>query len=140
MADLTIVATDVSPVLVWEKLTLPAAEAIDAGEVVRLDTSSGYATLANASSAAEGRVLGIAINSAVAGQAVTIVKRGLVDLGDALTAETIDEVLAISNTDGKIDDGAGTPTADYNIGRVYPSFGATTADKILLVDIASHYA
>ena len=140
MADLTIVAAEVSPILVWEQLTLPAAEAIDAGEVVRLDASSGKATLANASTAAEGRMLGIAMNSAVAGEALTIMKRGLMDLGDALTAETIDELLAISNTDGKIDDGAGTPTADYNIGRVYPSFGATTADKILLVDVGSHYA
>ena len=140
MADLTIVAADVSPVRVWEQLTLPAAEAIDAGEVVRLDTASGQATLANASSAAEGRVLGIAMNSAVAGEALTIMKSGLIDLGDALDSETFDELLAISDTDGKIDDGAGVPTADYNIGRVYPSFGATTADKILLVDIASHYA
>lgn len=140
MADLTITASDVSVVLAFEKLTLPAGEAIDAGEVVRLDTSNGRATLANASSAAEGRVLGIAINSAVLGQAVTIVKRGLVDLGDALTSETIDELLELSNTDGKIDDGAGTPTASYNVGRVYPAHGAATADKILLVDIATHYA
>ena len=135
MANLTVVATDVSPVRVWEQVTLPAVEAIDAGETVRLVTASGKATLANASSAAEGRLLGVAINSAVAGQAVTVVKRGLVDLGDALTSETYDELILLSDTDGKMDDGAGSPTASYAVGRVFPSFGATTADKILFVDV-----
>ena len=67
-------------------------------------------------------------------------KRGLIDVGDALDSESIDELLALSDTDGKIDDGAGTPTGTYNVGRVYPAFGATSADKLLLVDIASHYA
>ena len=139
MADLSITATDVSIIQAEEKYTLPAAEAIDAGEVVRLDTTSGKATLGNASSAAEGRVLGIAANSAVAGQAVTIVKRGILDLGDALTSLTIDSLIQLSNTDGKMDFG-GAPTAVYNVGRVIPLFGAETADKVLLVDIATHYA
>ena len=140
MADLTIVAAEVAPILVLEQVTLPAGEAIDAGEVVRLDVSTGYAALANASSAAEGRMIGVAMNSAVVGQAVTIMKKGLLDVGDALASETIDELLAISNTDGKIDDSAGTPTADYNVGRVWPSHGATTADLILFVDVALFYA
>ena len=140
MADLTITAADVAPILVLEQVTLPAGEAIDAGEVVRLDTSTGYATLANASTAAEGRMIGVAMNSAVVGQAVSIMKKGLLDVGDALASETIDELLAISNTDGKIDDSAGTPTADYNVGRVWPSHGATTADLILFVDVALFYA
>lgn len=140
MADLTIVPAQVAPVQVFEQVTLPAGEAIDAGEVVRLDVSTGYATLANASSAAEGRMIGIAINSAVAGQAVTIVKRGLVSLGDALDSQTLDELLAISNTDGKIDDGVGTPTADYNVGRIWPAHSAVTVDFLLYVDVATHYA
>jgi len=135
MAVLSITATDVSPVRVWEQVTLPVGETIEAGEAVRLVTASGKATLANASSAAEGRLLGIALNSAVVGQAVTVCKRGLVDLGDALTSETYDELILLSDTDGKMDDGAGSPTANYAVGRVFPSFGATTADKILFVDV-----
>lgn len=140
MANLTIAAADVAPVQVFEQVTLPAGEAIDAGEIVRLDTTSGYATLANASSAAEGRLIGVAMNSAVVGQAVTIMKKGLLDVGDALDSETIDELLRASNTDGKIDDGAGTPTGTYNVGRVWPAFGATSADKLLFVDVGLFYA
>lgn len=141
MANLTIAAADVAPVLVFEQVTLPAGETIDAGEMVRLDTSSGYATLGNASTAAEGRVIGMAINNAVVGQAVTVVKKGLVDVGDALASEAIDELLALSDTDGKIDDGAGTPTVAVNVGRVWPAHGASAAaDLILFVDIALFYA
>lgn len=139
MANLSVTPTDVAPIYVVEQLTLPAAEAISAGQPVRLDTTSGKATLANATSAAEGRVIGIAVSTAGVGEAVTIVKRGLVDLGDALTAQTIDALVQLSNTDGTLDVG-GTPTGAYNVGRVYPAFGATTADKVLLVDIATHYA
>ncbi len=135
MADLTVVKADVAPILTFEQVTLPAAEAIDAGEIVRLDTTSGKATLSNATTAAEGRLIGIAINSAVAGQSVTVVRRGLVDLGDAVTSETIDELILASDTDGKMDNGAGSPTVTVPIGRVWPSFGVTTADKVLFVDV-----
>lgn len=136
MANLTIAAADVAPVKVFEQYTGPAAEAIDAGEMVRLDTSGGAFTLANASSAAEGRVFGMAMNSAnQANITITVVKKGLVDVGDALASEAYDEELNMSDTDGKIDDGVGTPTADYAVGRVVPGWGYTTADKLLLVDL-----
>lgn len=135
MANIAITASDVAPIKVIEQHTGPAAEAIDAGEIVRLDTSSGQFTLANASSAAEGRAFGMAVSSAVAGETLTVVKKGMVDLGDALTAETYDETLRLSNTDGALDDGAGTPTGTYNIGRVMPAWGATTADKVFLVEL-----
>lgn len=136
MANLTIAAADVAPVRVYEQITGPCAEAIDAGEMVRLDTTSGQFTLANATSAAEGRIIGMAMNSGAAGETITVVKRGLVDVGDALASETLDEQLLLSNTDGKIDDGAGVPTGSYAVGRVWPAFGATTADLILFIDIA----
>lgn len=136
MADIAITPANVAMVLPLEKVTLPAGEDIDAGQVVRLDTATGYAVLANATSAAEGRAIGVAVRSVVEGEAVTIVKRGLVDLGDALDAETIDEELSLSNTDGALDDGAGSPTTAVPIGRVWPAFGAVAADKLLFVDIA----
>lgn len=135
MADIAITASDVAPIKVVEQHTGPAAEAIDAGEIVRLDTTSGKFTLANASSAAEGRAFGMAVNSAVAGETLTVVKKGMVDLGDAITAEDYDETLRLSNTDGALDDGAGTPTGTYNVGRVVPAWGATTADKVFLVEL-----
>ena len=136
MADLTIAAADVAPIRVVEQLTGPAAEAIDAGEMVRIDTSAGTFTLANATTAAEGRAIGMAVTSAnQAGITITVVKKGVVEVGDALTSETYDEALKLSNTDGKIDDGAGAPTGSYIIGRVLPAFGATTADKVLLLEL-----
>ena len=135
MANLTVVAADVAPVRVIEQFTGPCAEAITAGQVVRIDTSTGMFTFANASTAAEGRALGVAIESGIAGQTITVVAQGLVDLGDALTDQTYDETLRLSNTDGALDDGAGTPTGTYNIGRVFPAWGAVTADKILLVEL-----
>lgn len=136
MANLTITANEVAPILVFEKLTGPVDEAIDAGEMVRLNTTTGKFTLANATSASEGRLIGMAVTSAgAAGMTITVVKRGLVDLGDALASETLDELLLLSDTDGKIDDGDGSPTANYAIGRVYPSWGYTTADKVLFIDI-----
>ena len=140
MADLTVVAAEVAPILVFEQVTLPAGEAIDAGDIVRMDVSTGYATLANASSAAEGRILGMAINSAVVGQAVTIVKRGIVDVGDALISETMDDLIDLSNTDGQMDDGAGTPTTVVNVGRVWPAFGDVSAEFVLFVDVGLFYA
>jgi len=136
MANLTIAAADVAAIEVFEQITLPCAEAIDAGEMVRLDTTSGKFTLANASSAAEGRVIGMAINSGAAGETITVVKRGLMDVGDAVASQTIDEQLLLSDTDGKIDDGAGTPTGSYAVGRVWPLFGDPTADLVLFVDIS----
>ena len=136
MANLTIAAADVNLVKGIELLTGPCAEAIDAGEMVRLDTSTGYFTLANGSSAAEGRVVGMALQSGAANETISVCKRGIVDVGDALASETFDEMLFLSDTDGKIDDGDGTPTADYDAGRVWPAFGATTADKVLKIDIS----
>lgn len=136
MANLTISPTAVKPVKVTEQLTGPTDEAIDAGEMVRLNTSTGKFTQANASSAGEGRAIGMAVTTATyAGQAITVVKKGLVDVGDALDSEDYDETLNLSNTDGKIDDGDGTPTADYPIGRVVPAWGATTADKLLMLEL-----
>lgn len=138
MANLTITAADVAAIEVFEQVTLPAAEAIDAGEVVRMDTSTGRATLSNATDAAEGRAIGVALRSVTAGLPVTIVKRGILDVGDALASEDYDEALLLSDTDGKIDDGDGSPTTSVQVGRVYPIFaaGSLTADKALFVDIS----
>lgn len=135
MANLTIDPADVAVVESFEQYTGPAAEAVDAGELVRFDTTSGMFTLANASSAAEGRVWGMAANSAGASEALTVIKRGIMDLGDALDAEDFDEQLNLSDTDGKLDDGDGSPTANYPVGRVVPGWSNTAADRLLHVDI-----
>lgn len=136
MANLTIAAADVAPVKVFEQFTGPAGEVIDAGEMVRLDTSTGKFVLGNASDAAEGRLIGMAMTDAtIINSTITVVKKGLVDVGDALDSEDYDEALLASDTDGKIDDGDGSPTTSVTVGRVFPAWGATTADKLLLLDL-----
>lgn len=131
MADLVITPAKVAPVRVIEQFTAPAAEAIDAGEYVRIDTTTGKAALGNGSSAGEARLGGIAINSAVAGQAVTVVRYGVIDVGDALDALTYDDDVYLSDTDGKLADAEGT--VGVYVGTVVPGWGNTTADKLLRV-------
>jgi hypothetical protein len=137
MADLTITPSAVSPVLVWKQLTLPAGEVIDAGEVVYIDPTTAKFLLADASVAGTARAIGIAVNSGIVGQTITVVVSGLVDLGNALTAEAIDEILELSDTAGKIDDNLGG-TVQKAVGRVVPAFGATAFDKLLAVDFNFH--
>ena len=133
MADLTLTVADVSPVEIFEQWTGPAAEAITKGEMVRLDTSSGKVTPANASDTAEYRTRGMALEAVAAGQSVTVVKRGVMDIGDVLTALAYDQVLYLSANDGLI---ATAVTVETKIiGRIVPSWGATTADKLLHIDL-----
>jgi hypothetical protein len=134
MANLTITASRVAPVRVIEKITGPAAEAITAGQSCRLDTTTGQITSGNASSAAEARSGGIAIDAAnAAGITVTIVRKGWIDIGDALSALAYDADVFLSDTDGTLATTAGTTSKV--IGTVVPAFGATTADKLLRVDL-----
>lgn len=109
MSDLSITAASVALVRGDEVLTAPAAEAITAGQVVRLDTSTGKFTKANATSDAEARWFGVAVGGAAAGFPVTAVRRGLVDLGNALGGMAYDADVYLSNTDGAL--------ADASVGR-----------------------
>ena len=129
MATLSVTAADVALVQVIEKFTGPAAEAITAGQYVRLDTSTGKIALGNGTSAAEARKGGIAITSAPAGMTVTAVRKGIVDLGDALGDLTYDDDVFLSDTDGVLADTAGTTS--LIVGTVVPVWAATTADKLL---------
>lgn len=131
---LTITAANVAPVEVFEQWTGPAVEVITAGQMVRLDTATGKAALSNGTTAAEARVRGIAINGAsVAGITVTVVKRGVVDLGDALGDLDFDAAVYLDNTDGALGTAAGSVSTV--VGRVVPAWGYTTADKLLHVDL-----
>src|ERR671934_2075848 len=101
MANLTITASKVAPVRIDEHFTGPAAEAITAGQYVRLNTTNGKVEKGNASSAAEARAGGIAVEgAAAAGYPVTAVRRGLVDLGTALDGLGYDADVFLSATDG----------------------------------------
>ncbi len=130
---ISITAADVAAVKVIEQITGPAAEAITKGNMVRYDTSSGKLTKAKGTEAAEARVQGMAITTAAAGEATTAIKRGWVDLGDALTSLDYDMAIYLDNGDGSIGTAAGTVSTV--VGRVIPAWGYTTADKILQIDL-----
>jgi len=104
MANLTVVATAVALVEVTEKFTGPAAEAIDAGQYCRINTTNGKVELGNASSEAEARKGGLAVISAAAGMTVTMLRKGVIDLGDALDALDYDADVYLSATDGLLAD------------------------------------
>jgi hypothetical protein len=134
MANLSITAGDVAAVEVIEQFTGPAAEAISAGQYVRYNTTSGKIELGKGTAAAEARKGGIAITSAnAAGVTITAVRKGTVDVGDALAALTYDDDVYLSDTDGTLADAHGTVT--LIVGTVVPVWGYTTADKALRVDL-----
>jgi len=133
MADLLITASAVAVVEAQEKHTGPAAEDITAGQYVRLNTSNGKVELGKATQAAEARSGGIAVNSARAGTAVTFVRRGVVDLGNALGGLAYDADVYLSDTDGGLATTAGT--VSRVVGTVTAGYGHTTADKLLRVTL-----
>ena len=131
MANLSI--SEVAPVKVVEQFTAPAGEAITKGQAVRFDTSTGYFTKANGSAAGEARIKGIALETVVAGQPLTAVVKGILDLGDALDALTYDDDVYLSDTDGTLADSAGT--VSVIVGETVPGLGHTTPDKLLRIDL-----
>jgi len=135
MADLSITATDVAPVKVIEQVTGPAAAAIDAGEAVYYVAADGTFNLADEDVAAPvNEPEGIAITTAnQANITITVVKKGLLDLGDALDGMGYGATVYLSATAGKLADA--DPGNAVVIGEVVPAWGATTADKLLRVDL-----
>jgi hypothetical protein len=61
------------------------------------------------------------------------VRKGWIDIGDALSALAYDADVFLSDTDGTLATTAGT--VSKIIGTVVPAWGATTADKLLRVDL-----
>ena len=136
MADISLItANKVEVVESIEQMTLPAAEAITAGMPVRLDTSSGKFTAANATGAAEARIYGIATKTAAAGMPVTAIRQGVMD-GFDLSGLNYDAAVYLSNTDGRLADANGT--VNVAVGRVIPGTSVTLGtafDKFLHVDL-----
>lgn len=136
MANIALVAANkVSIVESIIQTTLPAAEAITAGAAVRIDVATGKFTNANATSAAEARIYGIAARTVPAGVAVTAIRKGVMD-GFVLDALAYDAAVHLSNTDGTLADAAGTTAAI--VGRVIPGASSNLGvgfDKILFIDL-----
>lgn len=106
---------------------------------LRWDTTNGDATPAKATTAAEGRFVGLSTTvNAKVGTPVTIAGPGcLVDVGNVLTGMAYDVEVFLSDTDGLLADGAGTES--IVVGRVTPrprsDMGAP--DKLLRIAAAT---
>jgi hypothetical protein len=113
-------------------ITGVAAEAITAGAPVFMDTDGKWNN-SDANAAADDAVFGIATRSAVAGEALTVMRRGILDGFSNLPAYGLP--VYVSDTVGRLADAAGS--ASMIVGYVIPVFGApvgTAADKALLVE------
>lgn len=136
MTDIALItANKVEIVESIEQMTLPAVEAISAGQAVRLDTSTGKFTKANGSSSGEARIYGIATKTVAAGEPVTAIRKGVLD-GFALSGLNYDAAIYLSDTDGTLANTTGTVSVE--VGRVIPGAGVTLGtsfDKILFVDL-----
>lgn len=137
MADITITPADVKLVKSFEQYTAPAGEVIDAGELVYIDPTTGHLLLADASAAGTARAWGMALtNAAVIGQTTTVVRKGIIDVGNGLGGLTYDHDLWVSITAGKVCDTAPVaPDIIKVVGQVLPAYGFTTPDKLLFIDL-----
>lgn len=135
MADLTVVATAVAAVKVVEDFTLPTSVQVNAGQVVYLVAATGKAALADEDGLAPlNAPRGVAIRSGrFAGDAITFMKRGYLDLGAALDALDFGAKVYLSDTAGLLADA--DPGAAIVVGVVWPAFGNTAADRLLYVDL-----
>ncbi len=134
MTDLVIDPTKVREIEVIEQFTGPAAEAIGAGQYVRLNTTTGKIEKGNATTAAEARKGGLALNSAVqANDTITFLRKGIIWLGDALDALNFDADVLLSDTDGTLADVAGT--VSLVVGTIVPLYGQSAYRRGLRVDL-----
>lgn len=135
MADLTITAANVALVKAVEEFTLPTAAQVNAGQPVYLVAASGQVNLADEDAAAPANApKGVAYRSGrFAGDAVSCVKKGWLDLGAALDSLNFGAKVYLSATAGKLADA--DPGNTVVVGEVWPAFGHTTADKLLYVNL-----
>lgn len=140
MADLEINAGDVHVAHdgVLEKVSGPAAAAIEAGQAVYYDSNGKFA-LAQADAAGTAGVIGVAITSAnAANLTIEVIRQGIVDLGDALDGVDFGDAVYLSAAAaGAIADAAPDTGGDQirEIGRVVPAWASTSGDKLLRVDV-----
>lgn len=117
MADLSALSTaNISVINPMDAkiITMIAAEAVDIGQAV-YQNSSGKAALADANAAGAQQIRGIALENVAAGQAVSVLVKGIL-YGLDLSGMAYDAVAYLSDTAGALADAAGTMTV--NVGRV----------------------
>jgi hypothetical protein len=129
MPDLVI--TSVRIVEWVDKFDAPSNEVFAVGEAMRFHTD-GTVTPANGTTTTEANFQGVAtIESDRIGKAITVVRDGLLDVGEALVGLAPGAAIYVSDTDGTFGTTAGTTSVIA--GRVEPGWGGTTADLLLRV-------
>lgn len=116
MAIITSVAAQVAPVFpaAAEVYDFIAAEAITAGQPVYIVGTTGRVGRADADATGRQSFAGLALRSASAGQAVSVLKRGHVAGFNVTQANW--SLVYVSNTEGALDDVAGA--VEIRVGRV----------------------
>lgn len=145
MAIFDVIAGSVSPVEILQQWSAPAGTAISAGRAVYHALDTGWAMPCGSANPAEG----VAITTTTyAGQGMTAVQKGLIDLGgSALTLYTYGTAVYVHGHAGGSAFGAlgvaPTGGGTFIVGRVVPAFashsgavgGTLTADKLLRIDL-----
>lgn len=131
MADITVTAAQVAVVSPHnaEIYDFIATEAITAGQPV-YQLSTGKVGVADANAAGKQQFRGIALKAAAAGQAVSVLKRGMVT-GYTISGLNRDVAVYLSDTAGSLADAAGTMSVIC--GRVF-SLSDSNLSKVLYID------
>ena len=117
-----------------EQHTLPAGVAITAGQLVRIDGTTGRFVIADSGAAGTARAYGVALRTVAAGYAVTAVRRGRIS-GYVVDAMAYNDPVYLNPT-GALGTAAGTVTEI--VGRVIPAWTANLGvapDKLVEIDI-----
>lgn len=137
MSDLALVTADTLHIvgIPQEQHSAPAGVAITAGQVVRLDATTGKWALSDANNAADVGVSYIATRTVAAGVGLTAIKRGVLD-GYDLAALAFGDLIYLSDTAGALGTTAGTTSkvAGDVISGHSQRLG-TAPDKLLRVNL-----
>lgn len=134
MADIAVVADDIAVVFprFAEIYDFVAAVSITPGQVLYL-TTAGKVDLYDSNGSGTLQLLGIALNAAGAGQAVSVLKRGFV-YGFTVSGLAYDAPVYGSNTAGSLADGAGS--SSIVAGKVKCLTDGSNLTKVLYIDIS----
>lgn len=128
MVDVTVTAANVAIGSGAQTVTLQAGAAINAGQLVYYDTTTGTAKLADADALASAALSGMAISESAGatGQFITVVTRGYVTMNAGLTAGV---TYYVSTTAGGV-----APFADLGSGDYITVVGTAVSTTSLYVN------
>lgn len=136
MALITLVAARVRAVEIIHASTKPAAVAITRGQIVFCDTNGKWALSLTTSLAAAGFARGWALKDVGAGEPLTALRIGILDVGDGLDAAgmALGAQIFGNDTGGSIGTAAGTATVINGV-VVSGWASGSVADKLVWVNM-----